>query len=87
VKCLHCKDRKANRPRGLCWACYYDPAIRDLYQPVSKYGRRGTGNVNRNGGIPQPTTAITGTPEHLEVLAGRAARGEQLHHPKDSGRE
>lgn len=35
--CRHCQKRNVNRPRGLCWSCYHDPAILPLYPPSSKY--------------------------------------------------
>lgn len=35
MKCRHCKRRKATRARGLCFACYFAPAIRVLYPPGS----------------------------------------------------
>jgi len=35
--CLHCQKIKANRPRGLCWKCYYDPVIQQQYPINSKY--------------------------------------------------
>lgn len=45
-------------------------------------------NVLRSAGggsrTPQPTTALPGTPEKVEVLAQRFARGESLHHPDDA---
>ena len=39
--CRHCKKVKANRPRGLCWSCYYSPSVREKYPSTSKFGRRG----------------------------------------------
>ena len=30
VKCRHCGKSKVNRPRGLCWTCYYTPGLRML---------------------------------------------------------
>jgi hypothetical protein len=36
-----------------------------------------------NAAEPEPTTALPGTPEKLEVLAERAARGEALFHVLD----
>lgn len=42
-KCRHC-GKKANRPRGLCWNCYYDPAIGALYP-----------SQNNQGPKPEPT--------------------------------
>ena len=83
MTCVHCGRLKVNRPRGMCYPCYYSPA-RELYSPVSKYGRRGVLNGHRNGTLPLPTTARPGTREKLEVLADRAARGERLWHPADA---
>jgi hypothetical protein len=42
--CLHCHARPSNRPRGLCWRCYYTPGVAGQY-PARKYGggRRPTG--------------------------------------------
>lgn len=31
MKCRHCKEKRANRPRGLCWTCFADVAIRNSY--------------------------------------------------------
>lgn len=33
-ECIHCRKRKRCRPRGLCWTCYYDQAVRAMY-PLS----------------------------------------------------
>ena len=27
--CRHCTQSKVNRPRGLCWSCYYTPGVRE----------------------------------------------------------
>lgn len=35
--CKHCQARVVNRPRGLCWPCYYDLGIRNLYPSDTKY--------------------------------------------------
>lgn len=35
--CRHCSKFKANRPRGLCWKCYYTPGVRDLFPSTSKF--------------------------------------------------
>ena len=42
--CRHCRRSGVNRPRGLCWTCYYTPGVRELYPSGSKYARRGVGN-------------------------------------------
>lgn len=34
--------------------------------------------------LPDPTPALPGTPEKVEVLRQRAAAREQLHHPLDA---
>ena len=33
--CKHCGKGKVNRPRGLCWVCYYTPGVRYRYQSGS----------------------------------------------------
>jgi hypothetical protein len=85
MTCRHCQKNKCVRPRGLCWNCYYTPAIRDLFGPISKFGRRGPGNVNSVSRMPAvPTSASSGSDEKVEVMAGRAERGERLFHPADA---
>ncbi len=82
--CRHCRRvRTGNRPRGLCWICYYAPGVRDRYPSESKFARRGVGN-DGTGALPIPTLAPPGTPERLAALAERAARGEALFHPHDA---
>jgi hypothetical protein len=84
--CCHCHAAKSNRPRGLCWACYYRPGIRDLYPSTSKYGRRGVANFNRRPQMPpQATHALPGTPAKVAILAERARLGVSLWHPHDAG--
>lgn len=82
--CRHCNRCAVNRPRGLCWTCYYTPGVRDKYPSTSKYANRGVGNgyIN-NAPLPEPTTAEPGTVEKMAVMALRAKMKQQLHHPKD----
>src|SRR6185369_7890284 len=83
--CRHCRSVKSNRPRGLCWSCYYKPGLRDTYPSVSKFGRRGVGNFNRRTLLPsRPTSALPGSPEKVAVLAERARLGVSLWHPLDA---
>lgn len=84
--CRACCRRVANRARGLCWHCYYLPGLRDRFAPVSPNGRRGAGFV-RQQGTPEPTDALPGTPEKVEILAERAAKGYDLWHPLDGIRK
>ncbi len=83
--CRHCDYPKVNRPRGLCWNCYYTPGVKEQYPSTSIYARRGVGAGFRlNAPLPAAKTdALPGTEEKIEVLAGRAARGETLWHPGD----
>lgn len=30
-RCQHCKTKPANRYRGLCWSCFENRGVRDLY--------------------------------------------------------
>jgi hypothetical protein len=82
--CRHCQKVNSNRPRGLCWSCYYTAGVRDLYPSTSKFARRGVGNGNRGGLTPEPTDALPGTAEKVRVLEERARRGQTLWHPLDA---
>lgn len=39
--CRHCGERKVNRPRGLCWGCYYTPGVKEKYPVTCKTAPRG----------------------------------------------
>ena len=85
--CRHCGARKVNRPRGLCWGCYYAPGVRDLYPTRSVHGRRGPGHALAAYGRPlpaEPTHAEPGSEAKIAVMSERVARGEQLFHPRDA---
>lgn len=82
--CRHCNERNVSRPKGLCWPCYYEPGVRELYESTSKFARRGVGNLIGSQPLPEPTDALPGTPEKLAVLEARAALGQQLFHPADA---
>jgi RNA polymerase sigma factor (sigma-70 family) len=34
--CVHCQARPRQRPRGLCWRCFYLPGVREQYGSGSK---------------------------------------------------
>lgn len=83
--CRHCSNSKVNRPRGLCWSCYYAPGVKELYPSTSKYARRGVGNFTGSAPLPSaPTTAAPGTPEKLAVLEQRAKMKLAIFHPADA---
>jgi hypothetical protein len=77
--CLRCGRRPPNRPRGLCWTCYFRSGDRLRYGGHSEFTpwvhRRDPGSGQR---LPEPTDAPPGSPGKVEALAARAAAGEGL---------
>jgi hypothetical protein len=83
--CRHCGHARVNRPRGLCWSCYYKPGLRDLYPSTSKFAHRGLADFNGKATMPpQPTRALPGSPEKVAVLEQRARKRQSLWHPLDA---
>ena len=83
--CRHCQRVPSNRPRGLCWSCYYTPGVRELYPSTSKFARRGVTDFNGRAVLPpHPTGAMPGSLEKVAVLAERARLGLSLWHPLDA---
>lgn len=85
-RCQHCHTHAVNRPRGLCWTCYYDPDISPLYPPdPTRHGNARGWRPDFNGTPqpPEPTHTQPGSEEKIEVLAERARLGLALHHPLD----
>ena len=85
MMCRHCGRVKSNRPRGLCWSCYYTPGVREMYPSTSKFARRGVGDFNGTAQLAaQPTQATPGSPEKVAILEQRARLGLSLWHPLDA---
>lgn len=83
--CRHCQKVAAARPRGLCWCCFKDVAVRNLYPVDPVFGRRGSGTSGPTGAVPEwPTTYLPRTPGKLREMARRAAMGWSLFHPADA---
>jgi hypothetical protein len=83
--CRHCQKSKVNRPRGLCWSCYYTPGVRELYPSTSKFARRGVGDFNGKARLPgAPTDWPPGSPEKVTILEERARLKVSLWHPDDA---
>jgi hypothetical protein len=83
--CLHCRRKKSNRPRGLCWDCYYTPGVKALYPSTSKYANRGLGLGNRTPPAPPaPASLQPGSAEKLALLIARQRSGFGLWHPADA---
>ncbi len=85
MMCRHCQKVRANRPRGLCWSCYYKPGVREQYPSTSKFARRGVSDFNGRAALAAaPTSAPPGSPEKVAVLEERARLGLSLWHPLDA---
>jgi hypothetical protein len=85
MTCRHCHKAPVNRPRGLCWSCYYTAGVRDLYPSTSKFARRGVGNFcGRAAPAAGPTAALPGSPEKVAILEERARLRQDLWHPRDA---
>jgi len=83
--CRHCNRVPSNRPRGLCWSCYYRPGVRQLYPSTSRFARRGI--ADRIGRVPLPrvpTSAPPGSEAKVRVLMARASKRQGLWHPADA---
>jgi len=85
MKCRHCRRVNSNRPRGLCWSCYYTPGVRELFPSTSKFARRGLANGHVVVDLPnEPTAAAPGSAAKVAVLEDRAQQGVALWHPDDA---
>jgi len=84
MMCRHCQRVKSNRPRGLCWSCYYTPGVREKFPSTSKFARRGISDFNGRARLPEPTNALPGTEEKVRVLEQRAQLGQALWHALDA---
>ncbi len=87
VACLHCRCAIAtrHRPRGLCFRCYRDHAIRCRYGRGQYTGPGADNALSRPPAV--PTVHPPGSAAKLAVLAERVGRGEDLFHPKDAGHD
>lgn len=85
TKCRHCaRSTKTTRGRGLCCTCHAQPEVREQY-PAPGKGNRGIADRNGEQPLPaEPTGHPPGSEKKIEVMAQRASRGEQLHHPLDA---
>lgn len=84
--CVHCKRRRANRPRRLCWTCYHTPGVRQMYPPSDGWMERSALPDYCGTSKPpvSPTDAAPGSLEKIAVLQERASSGLALWHPLDA---
>lgn len=73
--CVHCRKGTVNRPRGLCWTCYYAPGVRDLHPSTSKHAP----HCPSNGPGREPTMA------ELDAMVAEQVRNlpDWWHEPGD----
>lgn len=83
--CRHCERRVPRlRRRGLCWRCYYTPAIRRQYAPQSKYAPT-YGDINGGYRLPdRPTREAPQSAGKVEAMRLRALARQSLWHPFDA---
>lgn len=82
--CRNCGGFGAERPRGLCWTCYYTPGIRKRFLSTSKFARRGVHDDYATRPLPdQATLCQPGSEGKVAVMEARAAAGEAIFHPGD----
>lgn len=86
--CKSCKDplKIVNRPRGLCWRCYYDESIRFNFPPVARSGVASEfAYLDGDQVVPAafPTNAAPGTEEKIRVMIERLSNLQELFHPDD----
>lgn len=83
MKCRHCKVKRSNRPRGLCYCCYR--TVRDLYAATSRYCIAGLDYADEPRTPCCPTAARPGSADKMAVMQTRLTAGESLFHPLDAG--
>jgi hypothetical protein len=82
--CRHCCKNKVNRPRGLCWGCFYAPGVRDLYPSTSKRGQHSHDNYGGHAPPPTATNSLPGSPAKMAVLSERLTLEVSLWHDRDA---
>lgn len=80
MTCVHCQQKHANRPRGLCWTCYYSDGVRDEHEKAFE--------AFVDEVVPSAPTLPIIFPrlsdEWYEAMYGRVVRRETLWHPGDA---
>ncbi len=80
--CRHCQQHPATRSRQLCYGCFENSSIRDLYPPMT---RNKSDRSRRNRRLPRvPTSAPPGSEAKIRVMQHRFMRRMQLFHPQDA---
>lgn len=80
--CRHCQKAPIHKPRNLCYNCYMDLSIRNLY-PVSVKAYEIRDTYAPRPLDTNPTQTIPGSEEKILLMMDRAKRGVQLFHPDE----
>lgn len=96
MTCRHCQRKKPNRPRGLCYSCYYLPGVRDQYPSTSKFSpKRARGeedDMNLDERIARfreshplwrPSPYRIADPRHNQIVDDWLRAGLPSRHPDD----
>lgn len=82
--CRHCSKEAVIRSRGLCFPCYANTEIRDLYPSTEGAMWWGIPDFTKRARQSRkPTDAPAGSEEKIAVLMKRASKGLALFHPND----
>lgn len=83
VGCRHCgRTRTGNRPRGLCWTCYYTPTVRSQY-PVDPKRVPSNDGYSNSEQPPEPSKLRPRSAEKIAYLRERAEQGLGLFHSSE----
>lgn len=81
--CRECRRNSSIHSRGLCRRCFRTPSILARYPAQSVYIPQAEAGRSGCAGLPEPTSAIPGSDEKIAILAERASKLQELHHPLD----
>jgi hypothetical protein len=90
--CRHCGRPRSLRRRGLCYGCYFEPGVREKYEPTSAMANRGSGltvvparkvEKDKKDRARRPCPFAPGSPERIQKLEDRAYFGLPLWTPGD----
>lgn len=84
VRCKHCQKLRRHAARHLCRGCADQPHIRERYPPIKSTMRNTTISLATPSQLPEPTNALPGSEEKIQVLIRRVADGVCLWHPRDA---
>lgn len=75
--CRHCSKNLVCRPRGLCWGCFYAPAIREQYPPMASAdagrmgGLRNRDRIRKGGHMTTVPVPVPPSTNNLFLSMGR----------------